>query len=103
MLVEVAWLSRAATERMHLRTVQTVQRVELHRRKWLAEPYQLWWWRVKFTPLVVGTDDEHTHVAPGSRLDARPIQVIDEVPVQVHVLECVAFDRLSDNMRRRVR
>ena len=88
---------------MHLRSVQAVERIELHRRKWPAQVDQLGRRRVKFSTLVVRADDEHAHVPLGSGLDTRPIQVVDKVPVQVDVLECVALDRRLDNVCRGMR
>ena len=80
-LVEISRLGRAATERMYLRSVQAVQRVELHRRERPAKFGELRRRRVQFATLVVGADDEHAHIASGSRIDARPVQVIDKVPM----------------------
>ena len=53
---------------------------------------------VELAAFVVRADDEHAHVARAGRLDRRPVQVVDEIPVQVDVIELAAVDRLEDDV-----
>src|SRR5439155_19070013 len=58
--------------------------------------------RIKHSALVVRADDEDTQVASVRRLDGRPVEVVDEIPVDVEVIEYVAVDRLQNDVRRGV-
>ena len=102
-LIEVGGSSGTATERVHLRPGQAVKIVKLHRRQRRAQIHQLGRWLVQFPALVIGADDEHAHVQPPRGLDGRPVQIVDEIPVQVDVIEFTAADAIQNNVRGGVR
>src|SRR5207245_10204745 len=58
---------------------------------------------VQFSALVIRADDENAHVAPVRRGDGGPVQVVDEIPVNVQVIEFTAVHHLEDDVRGRVR
>jgi len=58
---------------------------------------------VEFSALVVGADDEDAHVASGRGLDGRPVEIVDEIPVEVDVVELACLNRPQDSPPRAVR
>ena len=57
------------------------------------------WRLVKFSTLVVRADDEHPHVVLARGQDGGPVQVIDEIPMQVDVIEFARVDGIKDDIR----
>ncbi len=100
--VEIRRPRRAATQRVHFRPREAVKVVEHHRRQRRAQVDQLLRRLVKFAALVVRADDEHAHVALARRHDGRPVEVVDEIPVEVDVIEFVRGDGVQDDVRGRV-
>ena len=96
--VEVTWLGRAAAEGVHLRAIQAVKRIELHGVQGDAEVGELRWRGVEFAAFIVGADDEHAHVARGSGLHGGPVEVVDEIPVEIYVIKCVALNGFHDDI-----
>ena len=94
--------SRAATQGVNLWPAQAVKVIELHGRQRPAKLHHFGWWIIKFTALVVGADDENPHVALVCGLDAGPIEIIHEIPMEVHVIELLAGNRLVDDIGRGV-
>ena len=103
MLIEIRGTRRAATERVDLGPRQTIQIIELHRRQRRAQLRHLRRPVLQHAAFVVRADDEHAHVLFRRRQHGRPVQRIDKVPVQVHVIEFVRLDDSRDHARHRVR
>ncbi len=95
-LVEVRWARGADAEGVDLGPGEAVEIVEDHRAERLAEAGQLGGRLVEFAAFVIGADDEDAHVAPGGFLDGRPVEIVDEIPVEIDVIELAGGDRAQD-------
>src|SRR5467141_4080795 len=82
-LVKVSGSAGATTERMDLRSGQTIEIVELHRTQRRAQIYEFLWWFVQLSAFVIGTDDEDSHIPSAGCLNRRPVEVVHEIPVNV--------------------
>ena len=98
MLVEIPGPGHAATKRVHLRSRQAIQVVKLHRCQRRAQFHQFLRRLVELATFVVGADDEYAHVPRLGGFDRRPVQVVHEIPMQVHVVELPAVDGVEDNV-----
>ena len=98
MFVEIGGLGGAATEGVDLGTVQAIKVVELHRRQRGAEPGDLGAGLLEFAAFVIGADDEDAHVLPAGGLDGGPVEVVDEIPVEVDVIEFAGVDGGFDDI-----
>src|SRR5579862_1769065 len=87
---------------MDLRPMQAKKIVELHRVQRTAQFDELAWRFVKLAAFVVRADDENAHVPRGGGLDRRPVEVVDEIPVEIDVIELAALDGLQDDIGCRV-
>src|SRR5947207_15296814 len=90
--VEITRPRRAATERMHFRSREAIEVVELHRRQRRAQVHQLFRRGVQFSALVIRADDEVPEVPLTGGLDCRPVQVIDVIPMDVDDIELTAVE-----------
>src|ERR1019366_8457283 len=88
---------------VNLRAVEAVKAVELHRRERRAQFADLGSRLLKFSALVVGADDKHAHVVPARGLHGGPVQVVDEIPVEVDVIKFASVDGLQNDVRGAVR
>jgi len=102
MLVKIGRLGDAATERVNFPAGKAIEVVELHRRQWPAQLGQLRHGLLQFAAFVVWADDEHSHVVPGRVRDARPVERVDKVPVEVDVVELAGIDGGTDDAHRAV-
>ncbi len=101
-LVEIRGTRRADAEGVDLGPGEAVAVVELDRRERGAQLHELGRWFVKFAAFVAGADDEDAEVAPRGRFDGRPGEVVDPVPMQIHVIVRVGFNRGGDHAGGRV-
>lgn len=53
---------------------------------------------VEFAALVVGADDEDAHVEARGGFDGGPVEVVDEIPVDVEVGELAGVDGVEDDV-----
>ena len=83
---------------MNLGAVQAVEVVELHGRKRGAQFLDLRAGFLKLAALVIGADDEHAHILPARGLHGGPVEVVHEIPVQVHVIKFAGIDHLFDHI-----
>ena len=97
-VVEVGGFRRAATEGVDLRAGEAVEGVELHGRERGAHVHELLRRRVEFPALVVGADDEDAHVEARGGFDGGPVEVVDEIPVDVEVGELAGVDGVEDDV-----
>ena len=97
-LVKIRRLGHAAAQGVHLRPVQAIKVVELHRRERGGERLDLFAGLLQFAALVVRADDEHAHVQFVRGGHGGPVQVVDEIPVQVDVIEFAAVHRLQNDV-----
>ena len=98
MFVKIPRPGRPATQGMHLRPRQAIKVVELHRGQRRAQIHHFRRRLVKLTSFVVRADDEHAHVVPTRRDNGRPIQGIDEVPMQIDVIKLPALHRIKNDI-----
>ena len=103
MFIEICRTRRAATERVNLGPSEAIKIVELHRRKRRAKFDQFFRRLVKFSAFVVGADDENAHVELSRSLNCRPVQIVDEIPMEIHVVEFAAVHRVQNDVGRSVR
>ena len=102
MFIEIGRFGRAATERVHLGTGQAIKVIKLHRREGSAEVHKLLRRVIQFSTFVIRTDDKDTHVEFARRFHRHPIQIINELPMQIHIVKLVTIDRVEDDVRRGV-
>ena len=62
----------------------------MHRRERRAQIDQLLRRGIEFSAFVIRADDEDAHVPRVRGLDRRPVQVVDEIPVDIDVIEFAA-------------
>src|SRR5579863_3430090 len=72
---------------MHLGPREAVKVVENHGREGRAEFDEFGRRFVEFAAFVVGADDEDAHVAFAGGGYGGPVQVVDEIPVEIDVIE----------------
>ena len=94
--VEVAGPRRTNADRVHPRPAQAEQVVDDDRMPGGAELEQALGGVVQVAALVGGTDQEHAHVVAVGSGNRGGVVLADQVPVQVDVIEAVAFNRLQD-------
>jgi len=79
-------------------TREAEERVELHRREGRAESGHERGAILEAAALVVGADDEHAHVVAARGFEGGGVELVDEVPVQVDVVELAGVDRGQDDV-----
>ena len=102
MLVEISGLGGSTAQGMHLSSGEAVEVVELHGGERRAKSGQFGGRRVELSALVIRADDEEAHVLAARGLDRRPVQVVDEVPVEIYVVELAGVDGFEDEIGRGV-
>ena len=98
MFVEISRAAGAATECVNLGATQAVEVIELHRRERRAQLHKLVRRFIQLPALVIRADDENPHIAGACGLNRRPVQVVDEVPVDVEVIEIAVVNCFQDNI-----
>ena len=83
---------------MHFRPGEAIEVIENHRRERRAKIHEFLRRFIKFSALVIRADDEDAHVALAGRLNGGPVQVIDEIPMDVDVIELIAVDGIQDDV-----
>src|SRR5947209_6287533 len=81
---------------MNLRPGEAIEVIEDHRGNRLAEFNQLGWGLVKHAAFVIGTNDENAHIPGPGGLNGFPIEIVDEIPVQIDVIKGVRLDGTMD-------
>ncbi len=100
MLVKIRGLRCAQTQRMHLRMAKAKQIVEHHWTEWLAQLYESLRWTVQIAAFVRRADDEDAHIALSSGFNRSPVVLKDVVPVNIHIVEQVAFNGVDNHLGR---
>ena len=88
---------------MNLGTQQAEKIVKRHRAEWLAQSAQFFGRRIKFSTFVVRTDDKNPHVQRLSGLNGWPVELIDPIPMEIHVVELPSVDSIQNHIQRTMR
>ena len=97
--VEIGWAGRTNAEGVDFGSGEAIKVVKNHGADRGAKAGEFFRWGVEFAAFVIGADDEDAHVELASGFDGGPVQVIDEIPVKVEVIELTTRDRLVDDIR----
>ncbi len=84
------------TQRVYLRMAKAKQIVEHHWTEWLAQLYESLRWTVQIAAFVRRADDEDAHIALSSGFNRSPVVLKDVVPVNIHIVEQVAFNGVDN-------
>jgi hypothetical protein len=98
-LIEITGTRGAEAESVNLGPAEAIEVVEDHWAQRRAEIDQLLRRAIELPAFVVGADDENAHVELGGGFNGGPVEVIDEIPVDVEVVESSGLDRFEDDVR----